>query len=158
LLTEEESLALAEKFTGLRKLANKAGDAARGQTLFASLCQSCHNVGGQGGQVGPVLSGAGALGVDALLRNIITPNAAMEAGYRAYRAELKDGDVIDGILVSQDAEALVLRRANVDDTRIAQKDVRKAGFTKKSLMPEGLLDALPPGQVSDLFAYLKTLK
>jgi putative heme-binding domain-containing protein len=82
----------------------------------------------------------------------------MEPGYRDYRVELKDGDVLDGILVSQDAEALILRRANVEDMRIAQKDVRKAGFTKKSLMPEGLLDTLPPGQVSDLFAYLKTLK
>jgi hypothetical protein len=46
----------------------------------------------------------------------------------------------------------------VDDTRIPQKDVRKAGFTKNSMMPEGLLDPLPPGQVTDLFAYLKTLK
>jgi putative heme-binding domain-containing protein len=158
LLTEEEAKALAEKFTRFHALADKTGDAARGQALFAALCQSCHNVGGQGGQVGPVLSGAGALGVEALLRNILTPNAAMEPGYRAYRVELKDGDVIDGILVSQDAEALILRRANVEDTRIAQKDVRKAGFTKKSMMPEGLLDPLPPVQVTDLFAYLKTLK
>ena len=52
----------------------------------------------------------------------------------------------------------MLRRQSVADTRIAQKDVRKAGFTKMSMMPEGLLDALPPQDVSSLFAYLKTLR
>ena len=45
-----------------------------------------------------------------------------------------------------------------EDTRIPQSNVRRAAFTKTSMMPEGLLDALPPGDVADLFAYLKTLK
>ena len=75
-----------------------------------------------------------------------------------FRVELKDGDVLDGIRVSEDKDAIVLRRANVDDLRIAQKDIRKAGFTRVSMMPEGVLDALKPEEVSDLFAYLKTLK
>ena len=105
-----------------------------------------------------MLNGAGANGVEALLRNVLTPNAAMEAGYRMFRVELKDGDVLDGIRVSEDQDAIVLRRPNVEDLRIAQKDVRKAGFTKSSMMPEGLIDALKPEDVSDLFAYLKTLK
>ena len=130
----------------------------KGRALFTTVCQQCHTVGGQGGQVGPVLNGAGALGVEALLRNILTPNAAMEPGYRLFRVELKDGDVLDGIRVSEDKEAIVLRRPNVADARIAQRDVRKAAFTKSSMMPEGLLDALQPQDVSDLFAYLKTLK
>ena len=119
---------------------------------------NCHSVGGQGGQVGPVLNGAGANGVEALLRNVLTPNAAMEAGYRAFRVELKDGDVLDGIRVSEDKDAIVLRRPNMEDTRIPQSNVKRAAFTKMSVMPEGLLDALKPEDVTDLFAYLKTLK
>ena len=110
------------------------------------------------GQVGPVLNGAGALGVEALLRNVLTPSAAMEPGYRIFRVELKDGDVVDGIRVSEDKESIVLRRPKVEDTRIPQSSVRKAAFTKMSMMPEGLLDPLKPEDVSDLFAYLKTLK
>ncbi|MBK7998206.1 MAG: c-type cytochrome [Verrucomicrobia bacterium] len=158
LLTAAEAAALAEKFSKFHALAEKPGDVAKGKVLFATVCQQCHSVGGQGGQVGPVLNGAGALGVEALLRNLLTPNAAMEPGYRVFRVELKDGDVLDGIRVSEDEDAIVLRRPNMADTRIAQKDVRKAAFTKSSVMPEGLLDSLPPEQVSDLFAYLKTLK
>ena len=158
LLTAAEAAAVAEKFSKFHALAEKTGDVAKGKALFANVCQQCHTVGGQGGQVGPVLNGAGAMGVEALLRNLLTPNAAMEPGYRVFRVELKDGDVLDGIRVSEDKDAIVLRRPNMADTRIAQKDVRKAAFTKSSMMPEGLLDSLPPGQVSDLFAYLKTLK
>ena len=158
LLTPVESKILAEKFAKFHAMADKTGDTARGKALFTTVCMGCHSVGGQGGQVGPVLNGAGASGVEALLRNVLTPNAAMEAGYRMFRVELKDGDVLDGIRVSEDKDAIVLRRANVDDLRIAQKDIRKAGFTKSSMMPEGLLDALKPEEVSDLFSYLKTLK
>lgn len=158
LLTPAESKALAEKFTKFHSLADKTGDTAKGKALFATVCQSCHAVGGTGGQIGPVLNGAGALGVEALLRNILTPNAAMEPGYRVFRVELKDGDVLDGIRVSEDKDAIVLRRQNMEDTRIPQSTVKRAAFTKLSMMPDGLLDALPPEQVSDLFAYLKTLK
>ena len=158
LLTTAEAAALAEKFAKFHVLAEQPGDLAKGKAMFTTVCQQCHSVGGQGGQVGPVLNGAGALGVEALLRNLLTPNAAMEPGYRVFRVELKDGDVLDGIRVGEDKDAIVLRRPNIDDTRIAQKDVRKAGFTKSSMMPDGLLDALKPQDVSDLFAYLKTLK
>lgn len=158
LLTATQSQALAETFSQFRALAEKPGDVTRGKGLFTVACQVCHSVGGQGGQIGPVLSGAGALGVESLLRNLLTPNAAMEPGYRVFRIELKDGEVLDGLRVSEDNEAFVLRRANSQDLRVPRSEVRRASFTKMSLMPEGLLDALQPGDVSDLFAYLKTLK
>ncbi len=158
LLTPAEAQALAIKFDRFHALADKAGDTAKGKALFTTVCLSCHSVGGQGGQIGPVLSGAGALGVEALLRNLLTPNAAMEPGYRMFRVELKDGDVLDGIRVSEDKDAIVLRRQNMEDTRIPQSTVKRAAFTKSSIMPEGLLEALPPEEVSNLFAYLKTLK
>ena len=148
----------AEKFSRFHALADKSGVAAQGRELFSKTCQSCHSVAGQGGQVGPVLNGAGALGVESLLRNILTPNAAMEPGYRVFRVELKDGDVLDGIRVSEDRDAIILRRPNVDDLRIPQSTVKRAAFTRTSMMPDGLLDALQPQEVSDLFAYLKTLR
>jgi putative heme-binding domain-containing protein len=158
LLTEAEAKAVAEKFAKFHVLATKSGDATRGRALFTTTCQQCHSIGGQGGQVGPVLNGAGAMGIESLLRNLLTPNAAMEPGYRVFRVELRNGDVLDGIRVSEGKDSIVLRRPNMDDTRIAQKDVRQASFTRSSMMPEGLLDALKPEEVSDLFAYLNSLK
>lgn len=158
LLTAAEAKSLATKFEKFRALAQKPGDRARGQETFKTVCMTCHSVGGQGAQVGPVLNGAGANGLESLLRNVLTPNAAMEAGYRLFRVELLNGDVLDGIRLSEDNEAIVLRRPNLEDTRIPKTSVRHAAFTHMSMMPEGLLDALEPQQVSDLFAYLATLK
>ena len=158
LLTTAEAHEIAQKFDRFRVLAEKPGDIATGKTLFTSTCMTCHNVGGQGGQIGPVLSGAGAMGTEAVLRAVLTPNAAMEAGYRIFRVELKDGDVLDGLLVSQNNEAIILRRQNTEDLRIPRGTVKRASFTRMSMMPEGLLDGLKPEDVSNLFAYLRTLK
>ncbi len=158
LLNPAEAKAMAEKLSKFRALAGQSGNANQGQKLFATLCMSCHAVAGKGGQVGPVLNGAGANGIEALLRNVLTPNAAMESGYRIFRVELNDGDLLDGFLVSQDKEAIVLRRPNVEDTRLEMKEVRRAEFTKRSLMPEGLLEGMQPRDVTDLLTYLQTLK
>jgi putative heme-binding domain-containing protein len=156
--TEEAAKALEAKFAHFRALANQAGDLARGQQLFAASCGVCHTVKGQGGKLGPVLDGAGSNGVEALLRNILTPNAAMEAGYRRFRVETRDGDVLDGLFISQDANAFVLRQPNAEDLRIPRGNVKRAAFTRLSVMPDGLLEGLAPENVSDLFAYLKTLR
>jgi putative membrane-bound dehydrogenase-like protein len=158
LQNEAEAKALEAKFAQFRALANRPGDAARGQQVFIAVCAVCHTVKGQGGKIGPVLDGAGANGIEALLRNILTPNAAMEAGYRRFRVETRDGEVTDGLLVSQDDQAYVLRQQGNEDRRIARGDVKRAAFTRLSMMPEGLVEPLPPEQVTDLFAYLKTLK
>jgi putative heme-binding domain-containing protein len=156
--TAAELLQRMEKFARFRTLAESAGDATKGQALFATKCLTCHQQGGQGGRVGPALDGVGLTGVEAILRNVLTPNAAMEGGYRSFRVVTRNGQIVQGLLVSQDANAIVIRQAGTADIRIAARDVAQAGFTSISVMPEGLLEALPPGDVSDLFAYLKTLR
>src|SRR5207247_6760028 len=146
------------KFAQFRTLANQSGSVARGQQVFAAICVVCHSVRGEGGKIGPVLDGAGANGLEALLRNILAPNAAMEAGYRRFRVETRDGDVLEGLFVSQDDDAIVLRQPNVEDLRIPRGTVKRSGFTRLSVMPEGLLEGLKPQDVTDLLAYLKTLR
>jgi len=92
------------------------------------------------------------------LRNILTPNAAMEGGYRNYQVLTHSGRVIAGFLVSQDAESIVIRQPELADQKILKANVDRAGFTSTSVMPTGLLDNMTPQQVSDLFAYLLSLK
>ncbi|MCX6849980.1 MAG: c-type cytochrome, partial [Verrucomicrobia bacterium] len=156
LLTEEQAKALDTKFARFTALAPK-GNAANGKVLSA-LCMACHQIGSAGGQIGPNLSGAGAMGLEAVLRNILTPNAAMEPGYRIYRVEMKNGDLIDAFFVSEDKNATIIRMPGLPDRRLDKKDIRSTKFIRRSLMPEGLLDALQEQQVADLLAYLMTLK
>ena len=157
ILTTAEATALDAKFAKYRALADKPGDATKGKTVTL-VCQACHTIAGQGGNLAPNLSGAGAMGVEALLRNIITPNAAMENGYRLFRVEMKSGDLVEGFLASEDKDAIVLRAPGAQDRRIARGDIRASQFLRRSIMPDALLDTMTPEQVSDMFAYLKTLK
>ena len=76
----------------------------------------------------------------------------------SYRVELKNGDLVDALFVSEDKDAVIVRLPGAADRRIAKTDIARTKYLRRSLMPDGLLDVLPPEQVSDLFAYLKTLK
>ena len=96
--------------------------------------------------------------VKAILRNILTPNAAMESAYRIYRVEQRDGSLLDAFFVSEDKDAVVVRLPGAPDQRIAKKDIVRTSFLRRSLMPEGLLMGMNDQQVSDLFAYLESLK
>ena len=156
LLTEEQARALDAKFQKYTALAAQ-GNPQAGQPL-AALCTACHQIGDSGGQIGPNLSGAGAMGLEAVLRNLLTPNAAMEPGYRIYRVERTNGDLLDAFLVSESPEAVILRQPGLPDHRIARSEIRNATFLRRSLMPEGLLEALPDQGAADLLAYLMTLK
>ena len=98
------------------------------------------------------------MGDEAILRNILTPNAAMEAGYRIYRVELRSGDLVDAFFVSEDKDAVVVRQPGAPDRRIAKTEIRSTKYLRRSLMPEGLLDAMTPEQVSDLFAFLGSMR
>ena len=158
LLTAAQAKAQAEKFASFRKLADAKGSANNGKELFTIVCLACHQQGGKGGQIAPALDGLANTGVDAILRNVLTPNAAMEGGYRKYRIETKDGELVEGLLVSEEKNAIVIRQQGAPDQRIPRTNVKRAGFTNTSIMPEGLLEGMQPAQVSDLFAYLKSLK
>ena len=157
LLNAEQFAAVEQKTARFMALSAKDGDAAKGKTLVA-LCQACHVINGQGGLIGPNLSGAGAMGMEGVIRNIIEPNAAIEAAYRIFQVKLKAGEVIEAFYVSEDATAYVIRQAGGADRRIPKAEVSSAKYLRRSLMPEGLLDGLSDEQVTDLFTYLKTLK
>ena len=156
-LTADAASKLDADFARYRALATKTGDKERGKTV-AAMCQACHLFGNTGGQIGPNLSGVGAMGAEAILRNILTPNAAMESGYRIFRVEQRDGSVLDAFFVSEDKDAVVIRLAGAADQRIAKKNIVKTTYLRRSLMPEGLLAGMNDQQVSDLFAYLLSLK
>ncbi len=157
LMTPEQAQAMDAKFAKFTALGQAKGDATKGK-LMAAVCMGCHQINGQGGQIGPNLSGIGAMGLDAILRNILTPNAAMEAGYRVYQVVLNDGSVKEGFLAQQEDQAIILRAPGAEDQRIAKSTIRKAQYLKRSLMPEGLIDAFPPEMVTDLLTYLQSVK
>ncbi len=158
LLSATEAHAQAEKLERYKGLAAKTGDAKAGELTFTSLCQSCHTVAGKGGNLAPALDGSAHRDLDGLLRALLTPNAAVEGGYRAFRVATKDGRVVEGFLAARDKDGVTLRMMGGLEQRIPQGDITKADFTTRSLMIEGMLEALNEQQIADLFTYIRTLK
>lgn len=158
LLSARDAQEVGEKLARYKTISQKPGDAKSGQTLFAGLCLSCHTLAGKGGNLAPALDGSGHRDLDGLLRALITPNAAVEGGYRAFRVDTRDNRQLEGFLVTRDDSGITLRLMGGTEVRVPAADVAKAEFTNRSLMIEGILDALPEQQVSDLFEYLRTVK
>lgn len=157
-LTPEQQKLNEEKFRRYEALAKKTGDKQKGQALAEATCLICHQVNGKGLAIGPDLSGAGAMGVESLLRNILTPNEQLESGYYRHDVRLKDDTVVSGFLAGETEDTLKIRRIGADELAIPKKDISTHEVSKRSLMPEGLIDGFTDQQVSDLFAYLNSLK
>lgn len=158
LVTPEAARALAEKFDRFREMAARPGDPEAGKVLFQATCLICHQVRGEGIAIGPDLSGAGAMGVESLLRNILTPSAQLESGYYRHDISLMDGGFASGFLASENEKTLVLRQIGADERAIPKDQVKEHNISRRSLMPEGLIDGYTEKQVADLFAYLALLK
>jgi putative heme-binding domain-containing protein len=158
-LLDEMAAAQQEKeLARFRTLAEKAGNASRGEPLFKALCLSCHTVGGQGGGVAPPLDGSANRDLDSLLRAVVTPNAAFEPGYRTYRLETHDGEMYEGFLVKTDDLGTTLGFMGGSQIFIEAKEIRRGRFLDRSFMFPGLLDAMDEQLVADLFAYIANLK
>ncbi len=158
LVTPTEALALEKKFDRFREWASHPGDVANGRLLVQATCLICHRVQDEGIAIGPDLSGAGAMGTEALLRNILTPNAQLESGYYRHDVKLSDGSVFSGFLAGESDDAITLRIIGGDERVIPRKDVVSHTVSKRSLMPEGLIEGYDQSQVSDIFSYLNTLR
>ena len=146
----KQTHALKEALTAARLA---AADLSAGKALFAKTCGSCHKLFGEGGEIGPGLTGAQRGNVTYWLENILAPSAAVPANYRVSVVLLDDGRVINGVIVGQTSQTLRVQTATKLET-IPQHRVETIRATELSLMPDGLLDDWSSGEVRDLMAYL----
>jgi putative heme-binding domain-containing protein len=121
--------------------------------LFQTLCASCHQLYGQGGKLGPDLTGSGRADLGYLLENIITPNSVVPVEYQMSLITLKDGRVMSGVITASDDKTMTLQTLT-DEISIEKKSVIKNIRMKDSIMPSGLLSALSAEQIRDLITYL----
>lgn len=130
-----------------------SADLARGRVLYAAACGACHMMYGEGGKIGPDLTGSGRSDLGYLLENIVDPGAVVSADYRMSLVTLKDGRALGGVIAGRDDRTLSLRTL-AETITIDLGEVVKTETSPMSMMPEGLLLAFPPDQVRDLIAYL----
>jgi putative heme-binding domain-containing protein len=131
------------------------GDVRRGRAVFSRVCQQCHTLFGEGGKVGPDITGSNRGDLDYILHNAVDPNAVIPNDYRTSNIETKDDRSITGVVAKQDDNAITVVTAN-ETLVIPKNELKSVAQTELSMMPEGLLQAITEDEVRDLLAYLRS--
>src|SRR4030095_2437082 len=76
----------------LLPLAKERGNAGRGKEGFTANCAVGHVFHGEGGKVGPDLTGIASRDRSDILMEILDPNRSVEANYRLWNVTTKGGD------------------------------------------------------------------
>lgn len=137
----------------LSSAARAKGDPVQGRAVFQLVCASCHRLYGEGGNVGPDLTGAGRDNLDYLLENIVDPSAVVAADFRMSVVNLKDGRSLNCFITAQTERTLTVQTMT-EKLALDRQEVESVEESSLSLMPEGLLETLDAKQRRDLIAYL----
>lgn len=138
----------------IRSLVAAAGNAERGEAVYATFCNECHGA----SAFGPGLSGIGSkLTEEALFVAILHPAAGISYGYEGLRLTLADGAHVTGYETGEDANFVVLRTAPGVERRIAREEVSAAEQLEQSLMPD-LTTVMSRDDLVDVVTYLHSLK
>jgi quinoprotein glucose dehydrogenase len=138
------------------------GQASAGRATFYDnqqvACFRCHKLKGEGGEVGPELTGlAGKRGRDYLLESIVFPNNSIAAGFESSLLTLKNGAEYAGLIKSETATELELNSPEDGLLKLKKADIaeRRRGL---SAMPEELITILTPRELRDLIEFLASEK
>ena len=142
---------IAERVAAFRET---GGDAVGGKTTFATFCGACHQKGGQGGNIGPQLDGAGNRGVERLVEDILDPNRNVDLAFRYSIVKLKNGQTVLGLKRREVGESIVFADLAGAESSIAKVDIVSQEQTTRSLMPEPLGQAILPADFNHLLEYL----
>jgi putative membrane-bound dehydrogenase-like protein len=155
-LEHEKELLLLKYRTLLSPSALAQANSDRGHEIYRRTCSACHVLHGEGGKIGPDITGANRGNLEYLLSNILTPSAIIQDDYRMHVILTDDGRIYSGIPSEENERTLKLMVADRDEpVVIAQSMIESREIAAVSLMPEGLLANLTDEEVIDLFAYLQ---
>jgi putative membrane-bound dehydrogenase-like protein len=137
----------------LLPLAKEKGDPARGKEVFIVNCANCHVFNGQGGKIGPDLTGIGARDRAEILTDILDPNRSVEANYRVWTVTTKDGETFSGRLETETQTTIEILDITAQKHVIPRKEIASTSESQLSLMPIGL-EALSADDLKGLLEYL----
>lgn len=151
-----------EFVAALAKEVVDAGNADAGKEIYhrAQLtCVACHQVGGQGGILGPSLDAVGAgLPVNLLIESVLWPDRQLKEGYFSIAVSTKGGDTFSGYKDKEEEDYLYLRDTASGEVKAIQKREITNLQNLGTIMPPSLTNSLSREELRDLIAYLASLK
>jgi putative heme-binding domain-containing protein len=131
-------------------------DASHGRAVYARTCAQCHTLYGEGGAVGPDLTGSNRFNLDYVLQNVIDPSAVIAKEFQVTLVRTKDGRVVSGI--AQEGDHAVKIISETGTVVVPHEEIDKLKRSELSMMPDGLINGLSEKEFTDLVAYLRTSK
>jgi putative membrane-bound dehydrogenase-like protein len=132
-------------------------DLVRGRQHFAKTCGACHVLFGEGGRIGPELTGSNRGDLEYLLANLLDPSAVVGRDYQTTTIVTEDGRSLAGIVVGETPTSVTLQTP-IEKITIDAADIDTRVLSSLSLMPENQLDQLSLEEARDLIAYLMSPK
>lgn len=138
----------------------EGGSPREGRTIFfqnqAAQCIRCHGYDDMGGTAGPHLNGiANRLSKTELLESLIDPSKRLAPGFGFVQLTLENGKAVNGILMEERKDALVMKVGANPDTLIMKRTIAERTNSPSS-MPD-MKTMLSKREIRDLVSFLETL-
>lgn len=131
------------------------GEPERGRAVFKKICAACHRLENVGVEVGADLQSVlPNKNPERLLIDILDPSREVDPRFIEYIVTTTSGKVITGLIASETAASVTLRRAEKAEDTLLRSQIDSIQSSAKSLMPEGLETQLQPQDLADVIAYL----
>lgn len=128
-----------------------------GRGIYLQTCGACHKLYGEGGTIGPDITGSNRANLEYLLFNVLNPSGEVQDAYKMVMVSTRDGRTFAGNVVAETERQLTLSVVGRAPAVINKSDIQSRETTEASMMPAGLFDALTDREVIDLVAYLRTI-
>lgn len=150
----KDKKALFAKYRKLLTSANlKKANLSNGRLLYVRTCAACHKLYGEGGQIGPDITGSDRANLDYLLENTLDPNAAIAKDYQLNVVTTNDGRTVSGVIAAENDLSLTVQGLT-QRIVLSKEDLATRQRLPVSMMPEGIFQALKDEEVRDLVGYL----
>ena len=127
-----------------------------GKRVFVKNCSNCHQIAGQGVQVGPNLDGIGNRGTDRLVNDVLLPNENVDAAFRASLISTVDGRLLSGFVRKSDPDSSHVTMVDGQGKVILihRDEIEAQKKTTVSPMPANFSETIPESDFVDLLGYL----
>jgi len=151
--SQEKAKLMAKYKAELKPDILKKANLSNGRALYAKTCVNCHRLFGEGGDIGPDLTGSQRTNLDYVLENVLDPSAIVPKEYQVTVVVTKAGRTLSGLVKKESDQALTLQLPN-EVVVVPKGDIDTRTPTKVSMMPDGLFEQMRLEEVRDLVGYL----
>jgi putative heme-binding domain-containing protein len=152
--TPDES-AVITRLPPVEEIMKLTGDPVKGKAQI-QRCIMCHQVGEVGAMFGPSLNGWGkSQTLEVIIRSIVDPGADIAHGYAGTELVMKDGKVVNGLVLTRGNPTLITSMGGVTQT-IPNQRIAKTRKMKRSLMMSAGQLGLSAQDVADIAAFMKS--